>query len=1608
MNPNPNPNLELIYNGLVSKNLLDTSGGYSYKQFENWIAENSNNLRTVYDGMLKNNLLDDEGGSYTYDKFQNWIGNVDVSRQMDNQQHVDKSEKNIKDPYTGEIYGVDWDKIHSNKSWINKQLGLQEEESYNSNERSVLSNLAVMGWNFGNGIFFNTAQTFENLNAGTTAALKEENREQVAKNIGNLITGDKEMMEYLSKSSSERLANDESIMTSLLRSIFSGTPEEKEAKMRMFLNTEPGSKGLHTILKYVFDGAVIPLMDSLTKETDILSSYYDNEGGKEIAKALEAVKVHVNHDEEYKEKGLSALFDSTFWVGEFTDGAAFFGSAMATGGVTNLGMKATGVLASKVLSYPVGAAVKIIKPSSSLASVDKAFSALNKVSDSISLPLGVTAMSLGEASIEAQGVESSLRPEFEEKYRPLVESGEITQEQADELITSKIRQVQDETMRANMALLLFTNGIELGSMARSIRPKGSFRPEVKTIKGTVKDVLVQGAQESFEENFQAAIETYEKNKYLYEKRDDYGINLSEIFMTGVGNLDDPETIRAMLSGFLLGAGASGVKGYQDYKTSKKFYDEIQPQLLQEAQNLGLNAIRSLYSVDKEGNLIIDEIAKNNFFKSYLDYQNDSQFLEKAIKANDADLIEFAHNALISKFMYNAMESGITPENTLGALETILENKYKGEARSKVREIAADGSLIGFDEFKNFKMSVGERAAGAYSKMDEVAKSKGIDDLKHRRDIFDSLMKRDFIIHKIDQLGRKAAELEDSELQVDKDKVKEIRNKLKYLVASEMLYRTRIDTLTRPDVISRRNQESIIESIKIQTGSFENQFQANLEEAVKSGLITQKVVDEYNARNAPKEPTRSKDEIIVNEEQRKEEEEKERQKLDAIKRETSEKYGIDININSDNSVDELIPDDDSPEQKQRIENITKELEGKGVKIRKVEKPEETQEKEEEENPSGQPGDDHVGKFLPGQQIPIEFPEDGAEIPIDETINTTEKTFEEEKEEKEEKEPVKTSSEKKNRESSKSGEIYTASKERDIDEEINELQNEITEIDRKKRRITYDRINEAWNKLAYLVRSFRQFFLIDPDFGFTVTRNDYNNFIRDEVRSILNPNEYKPGKVLYAVIDDDSSIEMYVPGDKEKETTTWGAVKEKLISGTGKNIEMDLYLLESDKKKELKELSKQPLSEKKEKQAIKEIEERYASKVKELQEGQFITGADGIHYTYEDLVPISLVDENGDKQSASIHITSWISELNVEEEDLQSNRDQLRQLRNAILADPASRNNGVKLEITDRSNGVLMYIVEEGTSKIERTTLSELANDVDLIVSTKDGFVGTASTNVLINFSEISKPGVTYFIYQLNVDEDGNPIYGKSPVLNKKLADNIKNSIKLAVQVYLDIRENKPNPYYERFKAAGYDFKKIDDFKKYLRLFISLTQPTSEFNTFEAFVRSKDSDFFGFHVANNGHVEVGNKVKFKSSAFSRDQFLSVLDNTLNNMYFSVAADYLKDSKSIDIIIPLVDEEGNLSAESRNYADFVRENVDTKVAPIKVGTDSSGKSIYVATIQPIIRFKLSGQKVEESIMKEIEKESETQDQGKDKIDDLTSTPDDIIDSIFGNDDISFNLPC
>lgn len=1654
---NPNPNLELVYNGLVKHKLIDTSGGYDYNKFESWINENPSNLNTIYDGMVKNNLIDTKDGSYTFDNFSKWIGNVDVNKE----QHLEETKEQT--PATKALYNMLESKwlfggLNQDKKDILNYVGVDSGETIDPNKLSVSGISTITAHNTlvrTVGLLGSQGTAFAE---GTYNYLKnEKNRGTITENIGDLMTVDPLMKNYMLDVAEKGLESDQSPISTVLEMFNSGTPEEKQSKTKLQLAQNPGLMGAHTILKYLINGLATPVLSGLIKDTD-LSPYYNNEHAKYIEHLAKEASIDNVDKESFKEKGITAFADPNFLMTEFADGVGSFTAGIIQGGVTKAATGALLVPLAKGTAYGVSGITKVIKPTSSLSRYNKAYDVARKLTDKVDLATGVTVMSIGEAAMEAQNLELSLRPLLEEKYGKLVESGELTPEEASKQIEFQLNDAQRETFIMNSGMMMFTNGIELGGVMRSFKPKGAgkYLPEKQSVFQRAKSITTTGASEMVEENLQAAIGTFEENKRIYDKYDDYGINLTRVLGEGVKGVADPAVQRAMLIGFGLGGGAQTVSEFSDYRKVKKYYDEIQPEQLKDAQILGLNSIKGIYSVDTDGNVVVDEVAKKNFMKSYLDHKNDVSFLESAVGSNNADLIDFAHNNLLAKFVQRSIEGGTDVATTLAGVESVLNGKYDPALnKSQIQEIDSDGSVITFDQFKEKKLKIAERAVATHQHVEKISKSKDITDIKHKADLFDSYNKYHFLNDKIEQLESEKSRIDDIELDANKEMVAKLDNRINNLKLLSVLYGARINDLTRDSSIKSRKIQSTIENIKINSKD-EAELKANLQSAVTEGILTQSDVDKALKVEEPIPPfERPKDDLVIDQEDH-EQTDKERKQLFQLKKtELQDKYGVEIYDNLDGTFETIKPVADTEEAILNAQKATEELEKLGFKqkirtpeetsgqpvdqglidIDEISNPEDIDNVEETEstniqteevkkrvpevvdrytdddvkaNPdkifvfgdnvqrTGTGGqaqirnnpnafgiatklkpsnrvdafmsdndlennkkiiDSDIQKIL-DQNKPLVFPKDGFGTGLAKLKEKAPRTYEylkqrlaeeflfnndtgeiisETEENQEEKETPKT----KNPQQKPNDEAFTDSKKRDLENKVNELQDEINEGDAPNAIIEYLRSSEVWNKLAYLTRSFRQFFRVGED-SFSVTRQDFDNFVRDEIRPILNPNEYRPGKQLKVVVRDDDSMEMYIPGDVEKETTTWGKIKEQLKDGP-------------------------------------------------------IIGFYGEQYTYDDLVPLAILDENGNEVPLNIHITSWVTEFNVSENEeitIQDNIVKLRELRSSILANPKSLTSGVGIQITDRSNGVLFFIKDENGNN-ESSVLSEVAEDIDLVTFTGGTFKGTINTSKLEvsnTFHENAALGATYFIYQLNVNEKGEPVYSKAPVLNRKLSDTHKKSIKTAIEIFAT---GKTHEHYTLFKNAGYDLSTVKGLESYLSNFIRLTFVPKSFKTFGAYMKSLDSDHFAIHISPNGQVEFGSKLKTKSTYYLKNDtkaVLQTLDHTLDNLYFNVNAELLQNSIGGDIKLPLMDDAG-FRVDTINYSSLVRENVDTQVMPLNVG-ELNKKPVYVATIQPKLSFSLESENIQITELERIE-ENMNQSEPKDVIDNI-----DDLDSIDGLD--------
>ena len=936
---NPNPHLELIYNGLVKNNLIDTTGGYDYNQFENWIGSDPNNLNTIYDSMIKNNLIDNTDGSYTFDKFNQWVGNVDINKQ----DHLEKTKEDEEhaaaaDTYTGKFFKALLGHHSRDKEGILDLLGIDpNDKSLITREKVGALGMGLIGTYDLLGGFMGHGGAMAVLTAeGTYDYLKnEDNRGTISRNIASMTLTEDPMMDYIRDVQKKGLDSDQSPISTLLNMMNTGTPEEKEAKTNAQLLKYSPLSGTHTLLKYLINGLAVPVASGLLKDTD-LSPYYNNEKSIYIEHLAEQSKIGGNVDKStFEGKGIGAFLDPAFYATEFSDGLAFFAAAFVQGAGTKLATKAVLTPIAASTAYGASSLTKVIKPTSSLASFDKAHKIARNITDKADIATGVTVMSIGEAGMEAQNVELSMRPLLEEKYGKLVKSGEMTPEEAFHIIESELDETKRETFLSNMGLLLFTNGIELSNVMRSFKPKtkidgvdNTYIPVKKSIYERGKSVAITGTSEAFEENMQAAISAFEENKRIYDQYDDYGINVTRILGEGVKGLSDPATQRAMLIGFALGGATQTISEYGDYKKVKKYYDEIQPEQLKDAQILGLNSIKSLYTVDADGKVIIDEVAKKNFLKSYMDHKNDVSFLERALEGNDTDLIDFAHTNLLSKFIQRSLEGGADVATTLAGVESVLNAKYDPAIdKSKIQEVDSDGSVITFAQFKEKKLKIAERAVATHQYVEKIAKSKGITDIKHKADLFDAYNKYQFLDNKVEELESEKSKIEDIELEANQELINKLDSRILKLNFLKVGYGARINDLTRDSSIKSRKKQSIIENIKLNSKD-EEQLKANLQTAVQEGVLDQSDVDKVLNVKKENPLERSKDDTIIDlENQQKEKEE--RSKLFQLKKtELEDKYGVTIYDNLDGTFEQIKPVADTEVAISNAQQATKELEELG--------------------------------------------------------------------------------------------------------------------------------------------------------------------------------------------------------------------------------------------------------------------------------------------------------------------------------------------------------------------------------------------------------------------------------------------------------------------------------------------------------------------------------------------------------------------------------------------------------------------------------------------------------------------------------------------------------
>jgi len=366
-----------------------------------------------------------------------------------------------------------------------------------------------------------------------------------------------------------------------------------------------------------------------------------------------------------------------FWATEGADGIGFIASMFAPGAVLkslNFGQKILGTTA-KGLSMVNGEA----KLAGAVRTLEGLGINANKI-DMAGITMGNT---LFESGSEAGSAMESFQKDIDRKLA----SGEINQQQYEQLQTQKAKLGRDVFV-SNLAILLVPNAIQ----TKMIWGKGVGSQLVKDTPSLMakignrgKNVLGALGSEGFlEEGSQSTVETMFSNKAKRGELTDnmsQDFNVSELVSSYIDTLNTTEGQKAIFLGGFLGGGMSAYQGGKSDIATRK---ETQSVLSLAEEKVGVfNKINEtdVYKRDENGDIIYnynnkpqyDPVKVRDVAKALDFTEKQSQLFDQAIQEDNTQVIQTLKNEAISQLITPFINKG---ELGIQALSQYLDTTLK--------------------------------------------------------------------------------------------------------------------------------------------------------------------------------------------------------------------------------------------------------------------------------------------------------------------------------------------------------------------------------------------------------------------------------------------------------------------------------------------------------------------------------------------------------------------------------------------------------------------------------------------------------------------------------------------------------------------------------------------------------------------------------------------------------------------------------------------------------------------------------------------------------------------------------------------------------------------
>lgn len=277
----------------------------------------------------------------------------------------------------------------------------------------------------------------------------------------------------------------------------------------------------------------------------------------------------IHHKKKYLDGNiLNQMGTFGFWMDDVVDGLAFMSSAMV--GAKGLDKIGSGIKAYTKLAKAASRGLRAAKTGRMVEGAAPALSKIAKFMDFTTINLY---NSITEGAFEAKEMKDSILMELSSK----VKSGEMTQDEANAHASNAAK----NTLWLNVAALMPSNAVTNASIFKKFRLPGmgytgavgaTVKPLTKMQQAGIfgKSALLNAASEGlYEENIQAAIQSYESDKVKALNDPELSTEFIDIFRNMYGNLFTDEGQKAIVLGAIIGMLPGGIGGVTSARAENK-------------------------------------------------------------------------------------------------------------------------------------------------------------------------------------------------------------------------------------------------------------------------------------------------------------------------------------------------------------------------------------------------------------------------------------------------------------------------------------------------------------------------------------------------------------------------------------------------------------------------------------------------------------------------------------------------------------------------------------------------------------------------------------------------------------------------------------------------------------------------------------------------------------------------------------------------------------------------------------------------------------------------------------------------------------------------------